>query len=358
MTKDLFASCRVGELEFQNRVVMAPMTRSRAIGNIPNALMAEYYGQRATAGLIITEGTTPAPEGLGYARIPGIYSDAQIAGWKLVADAVHASGGRIFVQLMHTGRVGHPANLPEGAEMLAPSALAAAGEMWTDAQGMQPHPVPRAMTELEIQRTIEAFAQGARNGIAAGLDGVELHGANGYLLEQFFHPATNLRTDTWGGDFRGRGRFILEVAKASAQAIGAGRVGIRLSPHGVFNDMAPYAETQEAYTWLAGELGKLGLAYLHVVDHSPMGAPAVPEATKEAMRVAFHGAVILSGGYDRPRAEADLAAGKGELVAFGRPFIANPNLAARLQQNAPLREPDAATFYTPGAAGYTDYAVA
>ena len=355
MAQDLFAPMTVGDVALKNRIVMAPMTRCRAIGNVPNELMATYYAQRATAGLLITEGTTPAPEGLGYARIPGIFSEAQVAGWKLVAEAVHAKGGRIFVQLMHTGRVGHPANLPEGVEMLAPSAVAAVGEMWTDSQGMQPHPTPRAMTEGDIARVIQSFAQGARHARAAGLDGIELHGANGYLLEQFFHPAVNLRTDTWGGDYRARGRFILEVAKACVASIGAGRVGIRLSPHGVFNDMAPYKGVEEAYTWLAGELGKLGLAYLHGVDHSPMGAPEVPQATKDAMRAAFKGTVILSGGFDRARAEADLAAGKGDLVAFGRPFLANPDLVDRMKQGTPLQDPDPATFYTPGPEGYTDY---
>ncbi len=352
---DLFAPCTLGEVDLKNRVVMAPMTRCRALGNIPNTLMAEYYGQRATAGLIITEGATPAPEGLGYARIPGIFSAAQVDGWRLVADAVRAKGGRIFVQLMHTGRVGHPLNLPEGVELLAPSAVAAAGEMWTDSQGMQPHPVPRGMTEEEIHRCIEAFAQGARNARDAGLDGVELHGANGYLLEQFFHPATNQRTDGWGGDYVGRGRFILSVAKACTKAIGGGRVGLRLSPHGVFNDMAPYDGVEEVYSWMAGELSALGLAYLHIVDHSAIGAPPVPDSTKAAIRAAFKGSLILSGGYDRARAEADLAANKGELVAFGRPFLANPDLVARLQQNAALNVPDAASFYTPGAGGYTDY---
>jgi N-ethylmaleimide reductase len=211
------------------------------------------------------------------------------------------------------------------------------------------------MTEEEIHRCIEAFAQGARNARDAGLDGVELHGANGYLLEQFFHPATNQRTDDWGGNFVGRGRFLLSIAKACAQAIGAGRVGLRLSPHGVFNDMAPYDGVEEAYSWMARELSALGLAYLHIVDHSAIGAPPVPDSTKAAIRAAFKGSLILSGGYDRARAEADLAANKGELVAFGRPFLANPDLVARLQQNAALNVPDAARFYTPGAGGYTDY---
>lgn len=355
MTIDLFAPARLGPLALANRVVLAPMTRNRALGNVPSALMAEYYAQRAYAGLIITEGTTPSPDGLGYPRIPGIFSAAQVAGWRLVTDAVHAKGARIFLQLMHTGRIGHPANLPPGAEVLGPSAVAAAGEIWTDAQGMQPHPVPRAMTEADIEKAIAAFVLGAKNAVAAGFDGIELHAANGYLLEQFLNPGSNRRTDAWGGDPARRARLVLEVAKATVAAIGAERVGIRLSPHGVFNDIAPFDGIPEAYGDLAARLSDLGLVYLHVVDHSPMGAPPVPEATKAALRAAFKGALILSGGYDRARAEADLAAGKGDLVAFGRPFIANPDLVARLKAGADLAAPDMATFYTPGEKGYTDY---
>lgn len=355
MSQDLFAPCTLGALELQNRVVMAPMTRCRALGNAPNALMAEHYGQRSSAGLIITEGTTPSPDGLGYARIPGIYSPAQVEGWKLVTAAAHAGGAKIFVQLMHTGRIGHPLNLPAGAELLAPSAVQAAGEMWTDTQGMQPHPTPREMTLEDIAQAKASFVLGARNAVAAGFDGIELHSANGYLLEQFLHPHTNRRTDAYGGSPEKRARFVLEVAAACADAIGAGRVGIRLSPHGVFNDLPPVEGVEEAWTALAGELGKLGLAYLHIVDHSPMGAPPVPEATKAGMRKAFGGPVILSGGYDAARAKADLDAGKGELVAFGRPFIANPDLVARLRSGAELAQPDMAAFYTPDAKGYTDY---
>ncbi|HEU4952675.1 MAG TPA: alkene reductase [Holophagaceae bacterium] len=354
-THDLFAPATLGDLTLANRVVMAPMTRSRAEGNVPNALMAEYYGQRAGAGLLITEGTAPHPDGLGYARIPGLFNEAQVQGWKLVADALHAKGSHIFVQLMHTGRVSHPANLPAGAAVLAPSAVQAKGDMWTDTEGMQPLPLPRAMTLPELQAAKAAFVQAAKLARQAGLDGVELHAANGYLLEQFLNPGTNQRTDAYGGSLEARCRFVLEVAKETAAAIGAGRVGIRLSPFGVFNDMPAYDEVEATYLHLAKELSALGLAYIHIVDHSSMGAPEVPASLKAALRAAFAGATILSGGYDLARAQADLAAGKGDFIAFGRPFIANPDLVARLKGGLPLAEPKPDTFYTPGAAGYTDY---
>ncbi|HJU83143.1 MAG TPA: alkene reductase [Holophagaceae bacterium] len=355
MSTDLFSPAPLGALTLPNRIVMAPMTRCRAEGNIPNDLMATYYAQRAGAGLLITEGTAPHPNGVGYARIPGLYNDAQKEGWRKVAEAVHAKGGHIFVQLMHTGRVGHPANLPPGAEILAPSAVQAQGEMYTDAQGMQPHPTPRAFTAAELQEAKASFVHAAKLAREAGLDGVELHAANGYLLEQFLNPATNQRTDGYGGSMEARCRFVLEVAAEVAGAIGQGRVGIRVSPYGVFNDMPAYDEVDATYTYLAKELSRLGLAYIHVVDHSSMGAPAVPDSVKAAIRAAFSGALILSGGYDLARAKADLAAGKGDLVAFGRPFIANPDLVSRFTSGAPLAEPKADLFYTPGATGYTDY---
>ncbi|MCB9779502.1 MAG: alkene reductase [Alphaproteobacteria bacterium] len=351
----LFSSADVGALSLKNRVVMAPMTRSRSIGNVPGELVATYYGQRAGAGLIITEGTSPSPDGLGYARIPGIYSDAQVDGWRAVADAVHAEGARIFVQLMHTGRVAHPANMPEGARVVGPSAVAAPGEMWTDSQGMQPHPVPHALTETEIEATIDGYVLAARQARRAGIDGVELHGANGYLIDQFLNVASNQRTDGWGGTIQGRARFAVEVARRVADAIGADRVGIRLSPYGVFNGMTPSADEHELFAHLAAALGDLGLAYVHIVDHSAMGAPPVSDAVKDAIRDGFDGPVILSGGYDAARAEADLAAGKGALVAFGRPFISNPDLVEKLASGAALTAPDPSTFYTPGPQGYTDY---
>jgi len=355
MKTNLFSPYELGPLTLPNRIVMAPMTRNRSTGNVPGALVAEYYAQRAGAGLIVTEGTSPSPNGLGYARIPGIFSPAQVRGWKAVADAVHAKGGRIFMQLMHTGRIGHPANLPAGAEMLAPSAVAAKGEIYTDAQGMQPHPVPRAMTEADLRNAVDEFARGAKNTREAGLDGVELHSANGYLLEQFLNPGSNRRTDAYGGSVENRCRFVLEVAAATAKAIGRERVGIRLSPYGVFNDIAPFPEVEPQYEYLARRLGALGLAYLHIVDHSAMGAPKPAESTVDKMRAAFGGTIVLSGGYDRERADRDLAAGRGHLVAFGRPFISNPDLPERLRTGATLAAPDMNTFYTPGEKGYTDY---
>ena len=358
MTQTLFTPIKLGDLELKNRIVMAPMTRSRAIGNLPNALMQAYYAARADAGLIITEGTSPSPDGLGYARIPGVYSDAQVAGWKPVTDGVHRAGGRIFVQLMHTGRVGHPGNLPAGARIVAPSAIAAPGEMWTDAKGQQPHPVPAAMDEADIARAIGEFAESARRAIEAGFDGVELHGANGYLIDQFLNTASNARTDRWGGTIDHRIRFAVEVAKAGAAAIGAQRLGVRISPHGVFNGMAPDAEMDAMYLRLMDELNAIGLAYVHVVDHSSMGAPEVSVALKAAIRGAFRGRYILSGGFDAARANADLDAKRGDLVAFGRPFIANPDLVRRQRTGEALAVPDAGTFYTPGERGYTDYPVA
>lgn len=351
----LFAPVVLGALELKNRLVMAPLTRSRAMDNIPNALMAEYYGQRASAGLIITEGTSPSPNGLGYARIPGIFSQAQIEGWSLVTKSVHAKGGKIFMQLMHTGRVGHPLNLPTGARMLAPSAVVAAGEMYTDAEGMKPHPVPAAMTEADIKTALHEYVQAASDAIAAGFDGVELHAANGYLLEQFLRPNSNIRTDGYGGSIQNRARFVLEVAAAVVKAIGKTRVGIRLSPFGIFNDMPNYDAMEADYVYLTEQLNNLGLVYLHIVDHTAMGAPQVPDSIKRSMRRLFQGSLILSGGYDAVRAQADLAAGNGDLFAVGRSFLANPDLPARWVANASLNEPDFSTFYTPGAKGYTDY---
>ena len=355
----LFAPTKLGSLPLRNRIVMAPMTRSRAVdANTPNDLMAEYYGQRASAGLIITEGTSPSPNGTGYPRIPGIWSQAQVAGWRKITDAVHAQGGRIFVQLMHTGRVGHPLNLPAGAEVLAPSAVAAEGEMYTDAKGLQPHPVPRAMTDTEVRAAVEEYVHASRNAIAAGFDGVELHGANGYLIEQFLSPQTNQRSDAWGGSVEKRQRFALEVAKAVAVAIGGERVGIRLSPYGVNAGMKPYPEIEETYTTLVPRLASTGMQYVHIVDHSAMGAPTVPEELKRALHRAWPRTFILAGGFNRATAEAALNEGRGDLIAFGRQFLANPDLVTRLERGLPLNAPDFATFYTPGTKGYTDYPTA
>lgn len=353
---DLFAPFALGSLQLPNRVVMAPMTRSRATADhVPTPLMAEYYAARADGGLLITEGTAPDANGVGYPRIPGLYNDAQVAGWRAVTDAVHAAGGRIAVQLMHTGRISHPDNMPEGSRVLAPSAIQAPGEMYTDSAGPQAHPTPEPMTEADIEQALAGYVAAARNAIAAGFDLVELHGANGYLIDQFLSPSANQRDDGWGGDAAGRRRFAVEAARRTAEAIGADKVGIRLSPFGVFNAIAPRDTVEDDFVALAAELGALGLAYVHLVDHSGMGAPPVPDSTKERIRAAFGGPIVLSGSYDRQRADADLAAGKGELVAFGRPYLANPDLVARLQTGAALNDPDFGTFYTPGPKGYTDY---
>jgi len=355
MSNTLFTPTQLGSLSLKNRIVMAPLTRSRAIGNVPNALMEQYYRQRAEAGLIITEGTSPSPNGLGYARIPGLFNDEQVLGWRRVTDSVHQAGGRIFVQLMHTGRVGHSANLPAGASVLAPSAIAAPGEMWTDAGGLQPHPVPREMNEADIARSIAEYAAAAELALQSGFDGVELHAANGYLIDQYLNTASNQRIDRWGGTVDNRIRFAVEVAKATVAAIGAERVGMRISPYGVFNGQVPDEEMDAVYLRLIDELNALGLLYIHVVDHSAMGAPEVSPVLKGRIRAAFNGKYILSGGYDVARANVDLDAQRGDLVAFGRPFISNPDLVAKLRSGQELVAPDSATFYTPGEKGYTDY---
>lgn len=359
MTTKLFEPATLGPLTLRNRVVMAPMTRCRAdTDHVPTDLMATYYAQRATAGLIITEGASPSPNGLGYARIPGLFTKAQADAWRKVTSAVHAKGGHLFVQLMHTGRVSHPLNMTAGTRILSASAVGLSGAMWTDQKQMQPYPVPSPMTEADLCQVVGEYAASAALAIEAGFDGVEIHGANGYLVDQFLNTATNKRTDGWGGSIQNRARFAIEVAKAVVARIGGGRTGIRISPFGVFNDMTPDADMEALYVHLAGELSKLGLAYIHIVDHSAQGAPALPAGIKEKIRGAFRGAIILSGGYDRAKAESDLAAGKGELVAFGRPFLSNPDLVARMQKGVALAQPDPNKFYTPGPEGYTDYAAA
>ena len=354
----LFEKYLLGSNELQNRMVMAPMTRSRAINNIPNELMATYYAQRAGAGLIITEGTSPSPNGLGYARIPGIYSDLQIEGWKKVTEAVHNENGKIFLQIMHTGRVSHPDNMPEGAEIIAPSAVVLDDKMYTDQNGMQPYPEPKAMSGHDIALTMGEYVQAARNAIKAGFDGVEIHGANGYLIDQFLNPITNKRKDEYGGSIENRNRFAIEVATATAKAIGAEKTGMRISPYGVFNGLGAFEDMDKTFIHLAESLSDIGLIYLHVVDHSSMGTPEVPESIKQDLRKAFSNTFILSGGYNKESAEQDLQEEKGDLVAFGRPFIANPDLPKRFKNNLELNEPDSDTFYTADAKGYTDYSFA
>ncbi len=342
----LFEKTKLGSFDLKNKFVMAPMTRSRAIGNIPNPIMARYYIQRATAGLIITEGTSPSPNGLGYARIPGLFNKEQAQGWRVVTDEVHATGGKIFVQLMHTGRISHPLNMPKGARILAPSAIAAKGEMWTNQQGNQPFPTPQEMSPQEIEQAIQEFVTSSTLAVnEAGFDGVEIHAANGYLIEQFLNPGSNQRGDSYGKD---RMEFALKVAKSVAQAIGAEKTGIRISPYGTLNDMASFEGVDEFYAQFANRLSELGLVYIHVIDHGKGDV-------KRLVRKNFKGVYILSTGYDVARAETDLIEGRGDLVAFGRPFIANPDFVERVRLGLPLQDMDATKLYTAGPEGYVDY---
>lgn len=336
----------------RNHIVMAPMTRSRAFNNIPDQLMAEYYAQRAGAGLIITEGTAPVPAALGYPRIPGIFNTAQIEGWKTVTERVHRNGSRIFLQLMHTGRIGHIDNLPAGASLAGPSGIPAAGQIFTDTKGMQDHSTPEPLTREGIQSVIKGYVTAAQNAVAAGFDGIELHGANGYLPEQFLHPLINTRTDEYGGNIVNRARFILEVAAAIASAIGKDKAGVRLSPFSTLGDLPLYAEeaVHATYAYLAEEFNKIGIAYLHIGLN-----PAIPQKTLEAIRAAFTRTIILCNGFDATTAEAALQAGIADLIAFGRAFLANPDLVKRIEKNAGLNTPRMEKAFTPGAEGYTDY---
>ncbi|MCR8560815.1 alkene reductase [Mucilaginibacter sp. BJC16-A38] len=341
-------------LKLKNHLVMAPMTRSRAIDNLPNELMAEYYGQRSGAGLIITEGTAPAPEALGYARIPGIFSNAQVEGWKAVTSAVHKNNTKIFLQLMHTGRVGHQDNLPAGVALVGVSDIPAAGQIHTDTAGMQNHSTPKALDTQGVLNVIDGYVSAAKNAIAAGFDGVELHAANGYLIEQFLNPNVNNRTDTYGGSIENRTRFALEVAQRVADAIGKDRVGMRISPNSTLGDLQAYdAETvEETYIHLSRELNRIGIAYIHISIN-----PQVPQQTLAAVRTEFEGTLIYCNTFTAEKAEAELNGGDADLIAFGRPFLANPDLEQRIANGTELNAPDFTTLYTPGAKGYTDYPI-
>ena len=345
-------------LELKNRIVMAPMTRCRAINNVPNDLMATYYGQRANAGLIISEGTSPSINGLGYARIPGAYSPSQIQGWKKIANAVHENDGKIFVQLMHCGRISTKENLPDTADTIAPSAVKSAGEMYTDSKGMQPHDTPFAMTEDDLVLTRKDFVNASKLLIEeAGIDGIELHAANGYLLDQFLNPKSNLRSDEYGGDFKNRARYVVEVVNKVVSTIGADRVGIRFSPYGGMNDVEHnYPDLVEMYTYLAEELKKIGIAYIHIADHTgTMGAPEFKSAIVKTMKFVFKGTIITGGDVDTlEKAETVLNNG-ADLTYIGRPYVSNPNLIEKLQNNKPLTPANQELFYSAGAEGYTDY---
>lgn len=356
MENKLFEEYQLGNIKLKNRSVMAPMTRSRAVdNNAPNALMAEYYAQRAGAGIIVTEGTSPSPNGLGYPRIPGMFNAEHVKGWKLTTEKVHEKGGKIFLQLMHCGRIAHHLNLPEGAVVLAPSAIKAQGQMYTDAEGIKENDMPKEMTTAQVFEAIDEYVNAAKLAVEAGFDGVEIHGANGYLIEQFLNPNTNQRQDEFGGSVANRSKFLLTIVKKTIEAIGAEKVGIRLSPNGAFNDMPAYDEMAETYHYLAVELNKLKPVYLHLLDHSAMGSTPLPEKVKKAIRENFEGTLILCGDFDDKKAKVALENGDADLIAFGKPFLGNPDLLERYKAGAELNQPNFDTFYTPGAKGYTDY---
>ena len=349
---DLLAPVHVGPYTLANRVVMAPMTRNRAgPGNVPGDINVEYYRQRAPAGLIVTEGSQVSPQGLGYPGTPGIHGAEQVAGWRRVTDAVHAEGGRIFLQLWHVGRMSHPSLQADGALPVAPSAIRPEGEAVT-LEGLQPFVTPRALEAEELPGIVEQHRLGALNALEAGFDGVEIHAANGYLLDQFLRDGTNRRTDAYGGPLDNRARLLLDVTEAVAGVWGAARVGVRLSPINSFNSMAD-SRPEETFPYVAGRLDDYDLAYLHVVE----GDFADASKTFEwgSMRRAFTGTYMVNGGSGQERANAALAAGAADLVSFAKPFLANPDLVARFAKGAPLNEPDQSTFYGGDEKGYTDY---
>jgi N-ethylmaleimide reductase len=353
----LLSPVKLGRYELPNRIVMAPLTRNRAgAGNVPTPVNAEYYAQRASAGLIITEASQVSPQGMGNPQTPGIYSKEQVEGWRLVTDAVHERGGRIFLQLWHVGRISHPSLQPDGALPVAPSAIAPEGNAATY-EGEQPFVSPRALETEEISGIIEQYHQGAENALAAGFDGVEIHSANGYLLDQFLHNGSNQRTDQYGGSIENRARLLMEVTEAVTSVWGADRVGVRLSPSSTFNSM--YDSNPEAlFSYVANALDLFGLAYLHIVEPRADGNVTLGRASgfpASYFRPIFHGTIITAGGYDRESGNAVLAAGDADLTAYGRLYIANPDLPKRFALNAPLNTPDRSTFYGGNERGYTDY---
>jgi N-ethylmaleimide reductase len=347
--KQSFTPVRVGRYTLPNRLVMAPMTRSRAKSDgTPGDLAAEYYAQRASVGLIVTEGTQPSDDGQGYLATPGIYSPAHVAGWNKVSTAVHDKGGRIFIQIMHAGRMSHPDNTPHHRQAVAPSAIAPEAQMFT-AAGMKDIPAPRALTTEEVRRTVADFRHAARSAIEAGADGVEIHGANSYLIQQFFAPSANARSDEYGGSIANRARFAIEVVSAVAGEIGADRTAIRLSPGLTMNGIDEGAEGPALYRYLVAELDKLGLAYLHVLH-------AGDEKLVGDVRALWdHPLIVNRPARPRDRIGADVASGLADLEAYGQLVLANPDFVARVKTGAPMNEADRTSFFGGAAPGYTDY---
>lgn len=352
---DLFKPIQVGALELQNRLVMAPLTRARArVERIPNALMAEYYRQRSSAGLIISEATHVSAQGIGWVETPGIHTDAQVQGWKLVTEAVHQEGGKIYLQLWHTGRASHPDFQVNGALPVSASAIAPAGDAHTPL-GKKPYVVPRALETEEIPEVVQTYREATYRAQDAGFDGVEIHAANGYLIDQFLRDGSNHRTDAYGGSLSNRLRFLQEVTAAVVSAWSADRVGVRLSPTNPFNDMRDSNPVQ-TFCAAAELLNGYGLAYLHILEALPGHMLAGDgEFVTPHLRQRFQGPLMVNGGYGRETGAQAIAQGDADLIAYGVPFIANPDLPERFRQNAALNPPDPATFYTHGPEGYTDY---
>ncbi len=350
----LFQPIQVGDLKLRNRIVMAPLTRNRAsAGNVPTAINATYYEQRASAGMIIAEATQICPEGQGYIATPGIYSPEQIEGWKLVTQAVHAKGGLIVLQLWHVGRISHTSLQPGGKAPVAPSAIRAEAKTYV-ADGFVDVSEPRALELNEIPELIETYRKAAANAIEAGFDGVEVHAANGYLLDQFLRDKSNHRTDAYGGSIENRTRLVFEVVEAVAGQIGGGRTGVRLSPLTSFGDVSD-SDPQALFNRVVERLAPLKLAYIHVIEGETGGDRHPQPFDYEAMRKPFHGTWIDNNGYDRQMAIDAVSNGHADVIAFGTKFLANPDLPRRLHENAPLNKPDQSTFYGGDAHGYTDY---
>jgi N-ethylmaleimide reductase len=350
----LFEPFKLGPITLPNRLVMAPLTRNRALaGLVPNPLAIEYYGQRASAGLLITEATQISRQGQGYQDTPGIYSKEQIAGWRKVTDRVHAGGGRIFLQLWHVGRISHTSLQANGGAPVAPSAIRAIGKTFVGGTFADVSE-PRALELSEIPGIIDGFKKGAANAIAAGFDGVEIHGANGYLLDQFAKDGANKRTDAYGGSIENRAKLMLEVSKAVVAEVGSERTGIRISPVTPSNDISD-SNPQSLFDYIVDHLGALKLVYLHVVEGATGGPRDIAPFDYQSLRKRFKGAYIANNGFDFNLANKVLSAGEADLIAFGKLFIANPDLVERFKRSAPLNAPDKATFYGGGAKGYTDY---